>query len=123
SSTTQGGAVNLDVHQAAAEAKCHPDTLRKMAKAGEVPACKIGRAWVFAEELFQQWINARCLSTNVRPAESGGSGLAARLASQRARRIASKQQNSSSRSATDSGDIASSETVVRFPGHRQPSDG
>lgn len=49
----------LDILQAAYVAKCHPDTLRKMAKAGDVPATKIGRAWVFPEALLHGWIEKR----------------------------------------------------------------
>lgn len=47
----------LDVHQAAALARMHPDTMRKMMKAGEVPgAIKPGRAWVIREEDFNAWV-------------------------------------------------------------------
>ena len=115
--------MNLDVNQAAAEAKCHPDTLRKMAKAGEAPGCKIGRKWLFPADLFQDWIKSRCLSTNALAAPSGGSALAARLANRRAQRIAGKLKNSKASSENGSGAEPSSETVVRFPGKRRPSDG
>lgn len=48
--------MNLDVDEAAARAKCHPDTMRKLAAAREVPATKIGRRWVFPEHLLQEWM-------------------------------------------------------------------
>jgi len=115
--------VNLDVHQAAAEAKCHPDTLRKMAKAGEVPATKIGRAWVFPAHLLQQWIDERCHSTDAPGAPSGGSALAARLASQRAQRTEKPLKNSKRSFSNGSGGGTSSEIVVPFRGKRLSSDG
>ena len=36
--------------QAAAFLRCHPEELRRRAKAGIVPGGKVGRAWVFLEE-------------------------------------------------------------------------
>ncbi len=115
--------MNLDVHEAAAEAKCHPDTLRKMAKAGEAPGCKIGRKWVFPADLFNDWIKSKCLSTNAPGAPSGGSALAERLAARRAQRTAHKRKSSSKSSPSACGDGISSETVVPFPGKRRLSDG
>lgn len=50
----------LDLDEAAALAKCHPDHLRKLAVNGQVPATKVGRSWVFVEELFHEWLLARC---------------------------------------------------------------
>lgn len=47
----------LDVHEAAALAKCHPDTMRKLMKAGEAPGAKIGRAWVVREECIFDWLH------------------------------------------------------------------
>ena len=40
----------LDLHQAAAFLHLHPDTLQRRAKAGDVPAAKPGKSWVFLEE-------------------------------------------------------------------------
>ncbi len=83
----------LDVHQAALLTKCHPDTLRKMAKAREVPATKIGRAWVFSARLLHEWIEARCsaaVDTCGEPLD--GSGLAERLARRRAQRIVERKR-------------------------------
>lgn len=49
--------------QAAAErCGCHPDTLRKLAHAREVPATKIGRAWVFPISLLDAWLEAIALA-------------------------------------------------------------
>jgi 5-methylcytosine-specific restriction endonuclease McrA len=47
----------LDIHEAAALARCHPDTMRKMMKSGEAPGTKIGRAWVVTQPLFENWLN------------------------------------------------------------------
>jgi excisionase family DNA binding protein len=75
----------LDIHEAAELTKCHPDTLRKMAKAREVPSTKIGRAWVFSTALLQQWIDARCRAAAVTRDNSlkddvtGGRALVAQL--------------------------------------------
>ena len=115
--------MTVDVQQAASITKCHPDTLRKMAKAGEVPATKVGRAWVFSVELLKEWIEARCLSIDARVAPSGGSALAAKLANQRARRIKQKQKNSSASSKSDSGDVQSSETALPSRGEKSRKDG
>lgn len=117
--------MNLDVHQAAAQAQCHPDTLRKMAKAGEAPGCKVGRKWIFPADLFEAWIKDKvkeqCLSTNA--VMSGGSALAAKLAARRAQQTAKPPRNSNRFSRNDSGVSTNSETVVLFRGKRLPSDG
>src|SRR5438132_14432915 len=51
------GVTTLGLEEAARLARCHPDTLRKLAKARVVPATKIGREWVFHREVFQEWID------------------------------------------------------------------
>src|SRR3954469_5861562 len=78
-------AVNIDHKEAARRAMCHPDTLRKMMAEGEAPGTKVGRRWIVSEEVFQQWIDKRCLSIGAPIRLSGGSSLAARLAAQLAR--------------------------------------
>src|SRR5581483_1452727 len=40
----------LGLLDAAAFLHCHPEELRKRAKAGLIPGAKVGRAWVFLEE-------------------------------------------------------------------------
>ena len=42
----------LDLAEAAQLFKVHPKTLQRMARAGSVPACKVGRSWVFVERLL-----------------------------------------------------------------------
>ena len=42
----------LDLAEAAALLKVHPKTLERLARVGTVPACKVGRAWVFLDDLL-----------------------------------------------------------------------
>jgi len=39
--------------------KIHPDTLARRARAGEIPGCKVGRAWVFLPDLLREYVCAR----------------------------------------------------------------
>jgi excisionase family DNA binding protein len=52
----------LDIDQAAALLKVHPKTLQKLARAGDVTGCKVGRSWVFVERLLIDWLEAQSLS-------------------------------------------------------------
>ena len=78
----------LDLTQAAALLKVHPKTLEKLARVGSVPSCKVGRAWVFVEELLMDWLmtqsrsrvsvvdlqeKSECRSTDARTHRGGGS--------------------------------------------------
>jgi len=40
----------LGLKEAAAFLRCHPEELRRRAKAGIVPGAKVGRCWVFLED-------------------------------------------------------------------------
>ena len=40
----------LDLKQAAAFLKLHPEELRMRAKLGRIPGAKVGRAWVFLQD-------------------------------------------------------------------------
>jgi excisionase family DNA binding protein len=113
----------LTLYEAASLTKCHPDTLRRMAKAREVPSTKVGRSWVFSGELLQKWIDDRCRSTVVQDPRTGGSELAATLARAREQRIASKRRNSSASLPSASGDSRSLGTVVQLPGQRRLQSG
>jgi excisionase family DNA binding protein len=42
--------VTLGLQEAAAFLRCHPEELRRRAKAGLIPGAKVGRAWVFLED-------------------------------------------------------------------------
>lgn len=78
----------LTLEEAAAVLKIHPKTLQALARAGRVPSCKVGRAWVFVERLLFDFLEARslsrvrtpdasesteCRSTDERTRRSGGS--------------------------------------------------
>ena len=80
----------LNLAQAAALLKVHPKTLERFARAGKVPACKVGRAWVFVERLLIDWLEAQsisrvsvvdlqekseCRSTDARTRPCGGSNF------------------------------------------------
>lgn len=55
-------APTLDLGQAAHLLKVHPKTLQKLARSGRIPACKVGRSWVFVERLLIDWLEAQSLS-------------------------------------------------------------
>src|SRR5438105_2628167 len=111
------------LQDAARLARCHPDTLRKLACAGAVPATKIGRAWIFPAHLFNDWINTRCRSITVTEAPTGGSGLAVKLAARLVQRTARKPRILSEFFPTACGDSADSETVAPSRGARLQSAG
>lgn len=52
----------LDLRQAASLAKVHPKTLQLLARRGRIPACKIGRSWVFVESLLVEHLVAKSLA-------------------------------------------------------------
>ena len=110
-----------DIDQAAAIAKVHKETLRKMAADNKVPSTKIGRRRIFPKHLFDAWIENRCLSTDERVPPSGGArsqSLATRLASLRKRQAEKMQKSSSNESVNASGDSTSSATVRQSAGAR-----
>lgn len=113
----------LKLPQAAERAGCHQETLRRMMKDGEAPGTKIGRAWIVSEELFQQWINNRCLCTDAAVPPSGGSALAARLAARLKQQTAKKPRNSKKSSQNAYGDKTTSKIVVPFRGQKRANDG
>jgi excisionase family DNA binding protein len=51
--------LTLGLDEAAKLLKVHPKTLQRLARRGDVPACKIGRAWVFVEHLLMQMLVAQ----------------------------------------------------------------
>jgi len=46
----------LTLEEAANFLRCSPDTVKRRARAGEVPASKIGRAWRFRRADLDQWL-------------------------------------------------------------------
>ena len=65
----------LDLEQAGAWLKCDPETVRAMAASGELPAAKVGRAWVFVDVDLIEWLRSQyqsCRSTKTRPNPNAG---------------------------------------------------
>ena len=58
---TASGRARLDITAAAQLLKVHPKTLEKLARSGAVPSCKVGRAWVFVEQLLIDHLVTRSL--------------------------------------------------------------
>ncbi|WP_409993905.1 helix-turn-helix domain-containing protein [Roseateles albus] len=88
--------LTLTLIEAASLLKVHPKTLQKLAQRGGVPACKVGRSWVFVEQLLIDQLVSRskarltvaddqefseCLSTNAKIRPSGGSSSLPSVAS------------------------------------------
>ena len=46
----------LTVQEAAQFLRCSPDTVKRQARAGRLPASKIGRAWRFRRADLDQWL-------------------------------------------------------------------
>lgn len=78
----------LNLEEAAKLLKVHPKTLQRLAQARRIPACKIGRAWIFVERLLVQHLvsesllrvsvvdlqeKSECRSTDARTRHFGGS--------------------------------------------------
>jgi hypothetical protein len=49
---------SLGLHEAAAFLHCHPEELRRRAKAGLIPGAKVGRAWVFLADDLAAYIRS-----------------------------------------------------------------
>jgi excisionase family DNA binding protein len=54
----------LDLDQAAQLLHLHPDTVQQRAKAGEIPAAKPGKCWVFIDEDLLDWLRSQYASNN-----------------------------------------------------------
>lgn len=46
----------LTVPEVAKLLHCSVDTVRRKAAAGRLPAVKVGRAWVFVEDVLRDWL-------------------------------------------------------------------
>jgi excisionase family DNA binding protein len=62
----------LTAEEAAKECHCTPDTMRRGAAAGTIPARKIGRRWLFEPEQLRAYVRGEWHSANERPAVPGG---------------------------------------------------
>jgi excisionase family DNA binding protein len=47
----------LDLNEAATLLKVNPESLRRIAKRGDIPAKKVGKKWIFIESALEDWIN------------------------------------------------------------------
>ncbi len=63
----------LDLEQAAQLLKLHPQTVLHRARAGEIPAAKPGKCWVFIEEDLIEWLRSHYNTS--RDARQGGHAL------------------------------------------------
>ena len=48
----------MTVEQAAEFLHCHPKTVYRMVKAGQIPAFKLGSDWRFRRDVLDRWIEA-----------------------------------------------------------------
>jgi excisionase family DNA binding protein len=84
----QHEATTLDLEEAARFLKIHPKTLQRLAHARRIPACKIGRSWLFVERLLVEHVvsesllrvsvvdlqeKSECRSTDAMTRRTGGS--------------------------------------------------
>jgi excisionase family DNA binding protein len=63
----------LTLNQAAELLKLHPQTVLQRARAGEIPAAKPGKCWVFIEDDLINWL--RSLYNKGDDARQGGQAL------------------------------------------------
>jgi excisionase family DNA binding protein len=63
----------------------HVDTVYDLAAAGKLPACKIGRRWLFVPALLAEHVRSKCLSSDGAPKRTGAvpASLAQRIAAHR----------------------------------------
>jgi len=61
-----------DIVSAAEFLKVHPQTLGRLARSGEVPASRIGRAWVFLEDDLVAFLRSRYFHPGQAPATATG---------------------------------------------------
>jgi excisionase family DNA binding protein len=49
----------LTSNEAAALLKVHPKVLERWAKAGDIPAFKVGKFWRYRESALEDWVNTQ----------------------------------------------------------------
>jgi excisionase family DNA binding protein len=52
-----------DCNQAARFLSLHPKTVKRMARAGEIPGCRLGRRWIFRPTELDALLRARVSSS------------------------------------------------------------
>lgn len=60
----------LDSQAAAEMLHIHEQTLEKMARNGEIPACKPGKAWVYLTDELLEWLREQSRK-NLKPTTTG----------------------------------------------------
>jgi excisionase family DNA binding protein len=82
------------IKEAAAFLHIHPDTLAERARAGEIPGCKVGRAWVFLPELLTEYLRSKSAEQAEKFNRVGNvqASLAERLAGRLAQRTAGRRR-------------------------------
>jgi excisionase family DNA binding protein len=58
----------LSLKEAAALLRMHPQTVRRLALKGELPAAKPGKSWLFVEDDLLAWVRSRYVSARQVPA-------------------------------------------------------
>lgn len=54
----------LNAKEAAEYFKAHVETVRRMARRGEIPAFKVGKDWRFQKEALKKWTETQHLGSN-----------------------------------------------------------
>ena len=68
--TTEQVASIMTIDDVSVYLQLHPLTVRRLARAGEIPAMKIGRQWRVQRELLDRWIEEQSLKNVVVAAET-----------------------------------------------------
>ena len=88
----------LDIEEAARFLKCHPDTVREYAASGDLPAAKVGRAWVFVDVDLVDWLRSKYAACRSTRSENIGTTLSFSMESvtgePHTRRISGKRKKS-----------------------------
>jgi excisionase family DNA binding protein len=83
----------LDIRETAQVLRLHPDTVKKMAERGQVPAIKLGKYWRFRLSELDVWIRSKTVSLQ----PEWNRRVTRRLAPQRRSAYADGLQNNSER--------------------------
>ncbi|MEX2493848.1 MAG: helix-turn-helix domain-containing protein [Nitrospirales bacterium] len=57
----------LNAKEAAGFLKAHVETIRRMARIGEIPAFKLGKDWRFHKKALRRWMKGQRLGKSGRP--------------------------------------------------------
>ena len=63
--TTEQAASIMTIDDVSVYLQLHPLTVRRLARAGEIPAMKIGRQWRVQRELLDRWLEEQSLKNVV----------------------------------------------------------